>query len=234
MKLQALLNVALSLSLFGLTTLPAVANQPVANSIQPTSQGAVIPQSAALIVVLPADVTLDAGKEQSYPMMLFTAQPIYDHYGNVIAPEKSPVNGSLKPTKNGIKIIAESIVIKGQIIPLYAESAVIPANTIKVASGVEKAKENSGAYTRLGSSVGGAVSGGSLDGIKNGGLIGSVFGIVSGLTSSEKVKVVKIPQGSQYILTLQAAVNLPPLLADVPQASTPLTTKSVPNQKSDR
>ena len=96
MKPQALLNVALSLSLLGLTTLPAAANQPLPDSIQPTSQGAVIPQSTALIVVSPADVTLDAEKEQSYPIMLLTTQPIYDNYGNVIAPEKSPVKGSLK------------------------------------------------------------------------------------------------------------------------------------------
>lgn len=216
MKCQALLNVALSLSLLGLTTLPAAAKEPVVESMQSASRGVVIPQSAAVIVAFPSDVTLDAEKEQDYPIMLFLSQPIYDNYGNAIAPEKSPVNARLKPTKNGIKIIAESVVIRGQIIPLQAESAVLPASTIKVTSGVEKAKQNSGVYARLGASAGGAVSGGSIDGIKNGGLIGSALGIFGGLTSSEKVKVVKIPQGSQHILTLQTAVNLPVSISPAP------------------
>jgi hypothetical protein len=213
MKPHTLLNITVSLSLLCLTAIPAVAGELAIPKTQPVSQGIVIPQSAALIVVLPADVTLDAGKSQSYPIVLLTTQPIYDGNGNIIAPEKTRVNGNLKSTKNGIKIIAESVIIKGQIIPLQAESAIIPANTIKVASGIEKAKENSGAYSRLGASLGGVVSGGSLNGIKSGGLVGSAVGILSGLTSSEKIQVVKIPQGSEYILTLQAAVNIPSLIA---------------------
>ncbi|BAZ40325.1 hypothetical protein NIES4101_62860 [Calothrix sp. NIES-4101] len=216
MKPHALLNIAVSLSLLGLTAIPAVAEELTIPKTQTVSQGTVIPQSAALIVVVPADVTLDAEKGQSYPIVLLTTQPIYDSNGNIIAPEKSRVNGSLKPTKQGIKIIAESVIIKGQIIPLQAESAVVPANTIKVASGIDKAKENSGAYSRFGASLVGAVGGGNLNGIKNGALVGSAVGILSGLTSSEKIQVVKIPQGSEYILTLQASVNLPPSLVANP------------------
>lgn len=234
MKRQDLLNVALSLSLLGLTTLPVTAKEPVIETIQSASPGTVIPQSAAVIVAFPSDVTLDAGKEQDYPVMLLLTQPIYDTYGNAIAPEKSPINARLKPTKNGIKIIAESVVIRGQIIPLQAESAILPSSTIKVTSGIEKAKQNSGVYARFGASVGGAVSGGSIDGISTGGLVGSAVGLFGGLISSEKVKVVKIPQGSQHILTLQTAITLPFSISPAHQASTPLNTTSVKSQESNR
>jgi hypothetical protein len=219
MKPQALFYAVLSLSLLGLSTLPAVADVPTMENrmaTNSTTQATVIPQTAAVIVVFPSDITLDAGKKQDYPITLFLNQPIFDGNGNAIVPEKSPISARLKPTKNGIKIIADSVVIRGQIISLNAESSILPASTIKIASGTEKAKENSGVFSRLGASAGGAVSGGNLEGIKNGGLIGSAVGIFSGLTSSEKVKVVKIAQGSQHILTLQTAINLPFSISPTP------------------
>lgn len=56
MKRQALLNITLSLSFLSLTTLPVAAKEPVINNIQSTSQQAVIPKSAAVMVAFTPDV----------------------------------------------------------------------------------------------------------------------------------------------------------------------------------
>jgi hypothetical protein len=213
MKALTLLNLTLTLSLVGAMALPACADQ-VAAVNQPTvspttvNQSSTIPQSSAIIVAFPTEVTLDGGADRDYPMTLLLAQPIWDNYGNMVAPQNSPISVRLQSKAGSIQVIAESLVVKGRVVPIQASSAVIPGNTVTVTSGLEKAKENSSLGVRLGGLALGAMNGGDAESIKQGALIGSGLGILTGLISSKEVSVVKIPQGSVYVLTLQATVTL--------------------------
>ncbi len=69
---------------------------------------------------------------------------------------------------------------------------------------MEKAKESSSLATHILGSAFGAGGGN----IESGTLLGNALGGLAGFASPKKVKVVKIPQGSTYILSLQAAVAL--------------------------
>lgn len=221
MNVRTLLNLALLLSVSAPVALPAAAAEVVVRTSTTTTttrQGTMIPQTAGVVIKLPAAVTVDVGQKQDYPMTVPLAQPLLDLQGNEVVPMNTPVTIKLKPENGGAKIVAESIVVRGQIVAIQATSAVIPGNTITQQSGADRARENSGVLGNLFGAVMGATAGESrkASAFDQGGMIGGAIGILSGMTSPKNIRIVQLPADSVYVLTLQAPISLP-TIAVAPQ-----------------
>ena len=229
MKSQALLSFALTLSVAGSISLPAIAEPSGVVTTQSSSRLAVVPQSAGVVVSLPMPITVDVGQKQDYPLTVPLAQPLLDMQGNTLIPANSPVTIKLKPEQGGAKIVAESIVVNGQIVPIQAASAVIPGNTITQQDGAETARQNSAVYGNLFGATMGAIApqARKADAFDQGGMIGGALGILTGLSSPKNVRVVQLPQGSVYVLTLQAPISLSALAVATQPA--PIASISTPH-----
>ncbi len=231
LKSRAMFNLALTLSLVGGVTLPAIA-EPTVMVRSAATNSATIPQTAGIVLSLPGNLTVDVGQKQDYPLTVPLAQPLFDTAGNEVVPVNSPVVIKLKPEDRGARIVAESIVVRGQIVPVQAMTAVIPGNTITQAEGAEVARQNSAVYGNLFGSVMGAVAPTSrkADAFDQGGMIGGAIGILSGLGEPKGIRVVQLPQGSVYVLTLQAPVVLTGLAIAPKPAEVTQPTPSSPTQ----
>ncbi len=223
MNVRTLLNLALLLSVSAPVVLPAAAAEVMVTTSTTTTtttrQGAMIPQTAGVVIKLPAAIAVDVGQKQDYPMTVPLAQPLMDSQGNEVVPMNTPVTIKFKPENGGAKIVAESIVVRGQIVAIQAMSAVIPGNTITQQSGADRARENSGMLGNLFGAVMGATAGEShkASAFDQGGMIGGAIGILSGMTSPKNIRIVQLPADSVYVLTLQAPISLP-TIAVTPQA----------------
>jgi hypothetical protein len=191
----------------------------------------VISQTAGVIISLPMGVTIDVGQKQDYPLTVPLAQPLLDLQGNTLVPANSPVSIKFKPEQGGARIVAESIVVNGQIVPIQAATDVIPGNTITQREAAEVARQNSAVYGNLLGATMGAIAPLSkkADAFEHGGMIGGAIGIVSGLSSPKNLRVVQLPQGSVYVLALRAPIVLPTLAIAPPPAAQP-TLQSTPSQ----
>ncbi len=218
MNVRTLLNLALLLSVTAPVALPAAASEIIVSTSTTTTttrQSTMIPQTAGVVIKLPAAVTVDVGQKQDYPMTVPLAQPLLDLQGNEVVPMNTPVTIKLKPENGGAKIVAESIVVRGQIVAIQAVSAVIPGNTITQQSGADRARENSGVLGNLFGAVMGATAREShkASAFDQGGMIGGAIGILSGITSPKNIRIVQLPADSIYVLTLQAPISLPTIAA---------------------
>lgn len=180
-------------------------------SVQPTNLSSnstrTIPATTAIAIAFPSDLVLNADTEQTTTLIL--VQPIFDEAGNEIAPKNSFVSARLKPSKGGVTVTADFLVIRGKTVPIQASNVVIPGQTVTVQSGMERAREASQLGGRLAGTAIGATNAENIGGIKQGALAGTGIGLVFGLLSPKKATVVKIPQGSVFVLTLQSAAYLP-------------------------
>jgi hypothetical protein len=166
-----------------------------------------IPAAAAIAISFPQELVLNADAETATTLM--TAQPVYDEDGNEATPANSLVSVRLRPTKGGIEIVADSLIVRGRTISLRASSIVVPGQTVTLESGAARAREASQIGSRLGGSIFGAINSNDSNGMKSGALGGSVIGMIVGLTSPKNATIVKIPQGSIYVLSVQSPVSLP-------------------------
>jgi hypothetical protein len=218
MKSHLLLGLLCSVSVALPTALPAKA-QSFSQPQQAYSATTVIPQSTAITVAFPAQMLIDAKKEQDYPTTLMLAQPLFDANGNQLAPQNSPVAARIRPTKDGAQIIAESLIIQGRSVPIQASSPILPSRKVTIKSGVDQAKALSPIGGRIGGGLLGGIGGGNFADFDQGAMLGSGIGAIAGLASAKSVHVVEISQGSVYVLTLQTpvAIALPtPVAAPVP------------------
>lgn len=196
-----------SLSMVVPATLPAIAQTtPVIQSY--SSFNTTIPQSTAITVAFPANLVIDAKKEQDYPTTLILAQPLLDSYGNQLAAQGSPVAARIHPVKEGAQVIAESLVIQGRTVPIQATSPVLPSRKVTLSSGNQQARELSPIGSRIGGGLFGGSTGGDFMNFNQGAMLGSGVGAIAGLASEKSMRVVEIPQGSLYVLTLQIPVTV--------------------------
>ncbi len=207
MKRQLIYALALTASAMVPTALPAAA-QSVPPSYGSASAGTVIPQSTAITVVFPANMVIDAKKNQDYPTTLLLAQPLLDSYGNQIAAQNSPVAARIHPVKDGAQVIAESLVIQGRTVPIQATSPILPSRKVTLSSGTDEAKGLSPLGGRIGGGLFGGFNGGDPTRFSQGAMVGSGIGAIAGFASGKSMHVVEIPQGSIYVLTLQTSVAL--------------------------
>lgn len=140
-------------------------------SIQPTTPTRAIPAATAIAIVFPSDLILNADTEQTTTLLL--VQPIFDEAGNEIAPKNSLVSARLKPSKGGITVTTDFLVVRGKTVPIQASTVVIPGQTVTMQSGVEHAREASQIGGRLAGTVIGATNAENIDGIKRGALAGT-------------------------------------------------------------
>jgi hypothetical protein len=238
MNTRTLLNLAIAVSIVGSGSLPALADQVVVVNTQTSSRGTlipqtVIPQTAGVVISLPMPITVDVGQHQDYPLTVPLSQPLMDSQGNTVVPVNAPVTIKLKPENGGARIVAESIVIGGQIVSIQASSAVIPGNTITQQEGAETARQSSAVYGNLFGAAMGAIApqARKADAFDQGGMIGGALGILTGMNSPKSLRVVQLPQGSVYVLSLQAPIALPTNLVALQPAPTPAPTQQAPTQQ---
>ena len=177
-----------------------------------------IPQSAGVVIQLPANLVVDVGQKQDTPYTVPLAQPIYDIKGNEVIPAQSPVSITIKPENKGARIVADSIVVRGQIVPINASTAVIPGRTVTEQTGEQRARENSAVMGNLFGAIGGSIApiNDRANTFEHLGMIGGAVGILSGLSSPRNYRIVELSSGTVYVLQLQAPVTLP-TLAMAPQ-----------------
>lgn len=171
---------------------------------QPTS--VTIPANTGVIVSFLAPVAIDVN-EGAYPMTLPLSQAITDTFGNVLIPENSPVSVVIQPEEGGAKVTAQSIVIGGKIVPISASSPLIPGTTITHVRANDRAADDGATMGRMVASGFGFFNGGDPDAFDRGGMLGNLIGMVSG-RRDESSRVVQIPQGSVYVLSLEESVTL--------------------------
>ena len=233
--------VVLALSIFASMTIPAIAQQvpvPMQGMASISPQTAEIPQATAITVLFPSEILMDAKQKQDYTATALLAQPIMDISRNVVVPANAPVTILLHPTKQGADLIANSLVIAGQVFPIQTSSIKIAGTKIAKTNARDQAQANSSIYTHVlggfGGTVGNLVSGGKSDKMtsyaETGGLLGMGIGSLTGMLSSDKALAVRVPQGSVYVLTLQTPLSLSmagiqPTLASSPAPASPAETK---------
>lgn len=175
-----------------------------------------IPQSAAIVAGVPRTIEFNASQEQGYPISLQLLQPLRNSKGQVAISKNAVISAQIQPTETGARLVTESIIVQGRTIPVKATSQTIPGREVKVKDRFQEAKQKQQTFGRLGHSVVGVVGGGSGQSQKMGGLVGSAVGLVSGMTSSDEIQLVAIQQGSTFVLTLDEAIELPPMSASAP------------------
>ncbi len=174
----------------------------------PSTQQITIPQTTGIVILFPSNVMVDAGRNEPYPLTVPLAQAITDTQGNVIAPQNTPVSVLLQPQDGGVKIVTQSLLIGGRIVPVEAVSPLIPGTTITHRRANDVARDNGSVWGRMMGSGFGFMSNGNPDQFDRGAMLGNLIGMVSGMRSPENTRVVQIPQGSVYVLSLQTAIVL--------------------------
>ncbi|MEM9568430.1 MAG: hypothetical protein AAF974_09010 [Cyanobacteria bacterium P01_E01_bin.34] len=225
MSLSPLHRVAFAVSLFGVTTVGAVSGvaslpataQPLqtgvnlTQSLQSAEDAHVLPQSSAILLVLP-ELVVDIDRDEAYPVTVPLLQPLYNRYGQEIVPAESPVNLRVQPEDDGVYIVAEHVVVRGQVVPLNARSSYIPGRTDTIAPADQTAHRNRTVFAQLGNGVSSAL-GNSVDNpidVQRRAIgAGAVFGTLMGLNNPETVSYIHIQPGSVQTLTLDSAVSLP-------------------------
>lgn len=199
-----LLGLGLSFSVVVSTTLPALAQYSVPSHPQVRNQDMTQPQPAmAIVVSFPEPVVFDIGQNQTVPITLYLAQPLQNSAGNVIVPANSPVEAYLVPHESGAFIVARSLVVNGQLIPIQANSNFLEGKTVTVRSGTDKAQVWGSTFARIAHGVVAPLSNGNLNEVYKYAAIADGVAHLAGAFSTEKARVVEIPQGTTYILRLQ-------------------------------
>lgn len=200
------IGLALALSTLTAVTLPSVtlpaAAQPAPRTAASTST---IPASTALTVTFPNNMVVNAKKKQDYPMTLFLAQPVFDTQGNQVIPANSPIAAKMKPTKGGAHIIAESLVINGRVVAVQASSPLIPSFSVTKRGSYESAHQGSSMLANVSGGITGGATGNNRA-FNRASMFGGGLGALVGMATPKKHKVVEIPAGSVYVLTLEAPI----------------------------
>lgn len=229
MKIQMLLSLATCVSLITSVSLPVIAetvpsqttptsanNETVPNAVQPASnqtsavslKDITLAKNTAIIISFPTAMTVNVSEKQDVPLTVFLNKAIKDNQGNILVPENSPVSIILKPTSKGAKIIAQSLVVNGQVLAIKASSPTIPSATITHKTGHEKAEQNESVWGKIGESAFSFANQGKTEESERGAMLGRTLGLVAGLNSPKKSRVVKIAENSIFVLSLEATVNL--------------------------
>ena len=166
--------------------------EPPASQISLT--GRVIPATSAIVVTVPNDLQLDAGGTTSITLVL--ARAIFDENGEEVAPINSLVSARLQPNPGGVRIVADSLILRGKHVQIVASNAVYRGETITSTSGATKG-DTFGNLGDLFLRPFGDIS-----------FVGRGVGTVIGLLSPEQQTTVRIPQGTIFVLSLQSNLTL--------------------------
>ncbi|WP_107669037.1 hypothetical protein [Cyanothece sp. BG0011] len=172
-----------------------------------TNQDIILPQSTALLVTFPDNMIVDVGQGDSAPIILPLMQDIKSPSGEIVIPANTPISVKVQPYQDGALLVAESIILNGQMIPINAHSSMLPGRTITRRTAEEMARQGSKVYGNLATSIGGAV-GAAIPNMQRGGFGGAAFGIIKGMSSPDNIRVVEINAGRVHLLQLQSSLEL--------------------------
>lgn len=167
-----------------------------------TNKSINLSSSTALLVSFPSQMVIDVGQKDSYPLTLPLFQEIRSDSGELIAPVNTPVSLQIKPHKGGAIIVADSIIINGQIISIDARSTKILGRTVTKTTAQQMARQNSAVIGNLFTSFSGVTTS-SVETQQKLGFLGAGIGILSGLSTPDNVRIVEIPAGAVHILKVQ-------------------------------
>lgn len=165
-----------------------------------------IQPNTGIIVSFSAPVVIDAD-EVAYPMTLPLSQPIMDAQGNVIVPANSPVSVLIEPEEGSARVVAQSIVINGQVVPIQAASDLIPGRTVTHMHANDRAADEGATFSQMTANGFGFFSGGDRTAYNQGAMLGNFLGMAAG-RQDDNSRIVQIPQGSVYVLALEEAVHI--------------------------
>ncbi|HBE17663.1 MAG TPA: hypothetical protein DEG17_00225 [Cyanobacteria bacterium UBA11149] len=216
MNKQTYLSIIASLSLLNPITPPILAQTTPSNyQEQPTitqpiikKNTRIIPQSTAIIITFPNNVQFDAGGKDSFPIILRLVEPILDHTGNIIAPANSRLNAAIVPSNKSAKIIANSLIVNGKVLPIKASSQTIPSVKVTVRSRMEQAQNYAQTFSRTGTATLIFDSETNSNDMIRSMIIAGGMGAIIGFLSPKSVDVANFTQNTEYILTLEEAVNI--------------------------
>lgn len=162
--------------------------------------------NTGIIVSFSAPVVIDA-EEVAYPMTLPLSQAITDAQGNVIVPANSPVSVLITPEEGSARVVAQSIVINGQVVPIQAASNLIPGRTVTHMHANDRAADDGATFSQMAANGFGFFSGGDRASYNQGAMLGNFLGMAAG-RQDDNSRIVQIPQGSVYVLALEEAVHI--------------------------
>ncbi|WP_157072236.1 hypothetical protein [Picosynechococcus sp. PCC 73109] len=170
----------------------------------PTSLMAKLSPASAILVNFPSAVVVDVGQKDDYPLTLPLFQDLRSASGELLAPANTPITLRVKPHKDGAILVADSIIVNGQVVNIQAQSStMIPGRTVTQRTAQEMAKQNSAVWGNLTTSLAGA-AGTSIGTQQQFGFLGAAVGILSGMGSPDDLRIVEIPAGSVHLLQVQA------------------------------
>ncbi|MBE9070497.1 hypothetical protein IQ260_28030 [Leptolyngbya cf. ectocarpi LEGE 11479] len=213
---QLCFGLALSLTLLG-GTHSSYATESYPQKLEAStlaSKSITIPQSTALVVAVPNQVDIDINRAQPTPLMLVLVQPITDVSGQMLIPAQSLVQATLTPSRGGAQIVAEAIIVNGQLLPVSALSPIIPSIEVPMVHHQASSRHNSIRSTSrqgmaLGCLVDSFISGAcDADSQRIGATAGALLGSFSGSSQPETVRYSSIEPNSLYVLQLQSPVVL--------------------------
>ncbi len=177
-------------------------NTTPANVDNSSSQPFTIPSSAAILISFPNQLVVDVGQKDDYPITLPLFQEIRSASGELMIPANTPVSIKVKPHKGGAILVADSVIMNGQIMPINAQSTKIPGRTITKVTAQQMARQNGAVVGNLFTSFSGAATS-SVGTQQKLGFLGSGIGILSGITSPDNIRVVEISPGTVHILKIK-------------------------------
>ena len=193
---------------------PTIAPPP---TVTPTLNDSVtIPQSSAIVVSFPAELTLDPKRKYNFPITLSLARPIVDAQGNIVLPARSLISARMKAMKGGDLIEADGVIIGGRVIPINAIGAMVPAQTRPEDFANQFVPSPGPVNNVFNSLVLWQSTALNLDPDLDT-YLGATLALLAGLTTpkpKDPPPYVSIPQGTLYILTLAAPITVPRQLVE--------------------
>lgn len=175
-----------------------------------------IPQSSAIVVSFPAELTLDPKRKYNFPITLSLARPVVDEQGNIVLPARSLISARMKAMKGGDLIEADGVIIGGRVIPINAIGAMVPAQTRPEDFANQFVPSPGPVNNVFNSLVLWQSTALNLDPDLDTWL-GASLALLAGLTTpkpKDPPPYVSIAQGTVYILTLAAPITVPRQLVE--------------------
>jgi hypothetical protein len=189
---------------------------------QAQSVESVLPASSAVTVMFCNNIKFDAEQRSAFPVTLFLARPLMDAQGNVIAPTNSLVSATVTPTKEGVRLAAEGLVVGGQYIPIQTPQLSVPIlsevqRQNSYYSGYSFRQQNPGVYFNVANNLQSWLG---TQGVFNDGtsdIFGAGLAVAAGVASGmmnernqpEEIKTTEVAQGVMLIFPLLNDVALP-------------------------
>jgi hypothetical protein len=183
--------------------------------LQP-SPGVTIPATSAVSVTFCSTVKFNVKQKSGFPVTVYLTRPIMDSNGNQLVPVNSLVSAQLKPTREGVQIKAENLVVSGRVVPIQTSVLLVPMLSNVSQEDYYAQEQNPGLPFQVANNLQdwlgdqGILSGGTSDLLGFGLAVAS--GVSTGLNKPKRTETMEVPQGSTFVLQLLSPVDVPPMV----------------------